>query len=56
MKKKIYILIAVPHLIDVNWLIGLLLCKVTRKKKSAVKKWVTLTTGKIIRKSIEKFG
>ena len=29
-------------------------CKVTRKKKSAVNKWVTLTIGKIIKKSIKK--
>ena len=31
------------------------MCKVARKKKSAVNKWVTLTIGKIIRKSIKKF-
>ena len=28
--------------------------KVTRKKKSAVNKWVTLTIGKMIRKSVKK--
>ena len=37
----------------VNWLY--ILCKVIRKKKSAVNKWVTLMIGKIIRKSIKKF-
>ena len=37
----------------VNWLY--ISCKVTRKKKSAVNKWVTLMIGKIIRKSIKKF-
>ena len=48
MKKNIYIYIAYSssllYLIDANWLIGfiLALCKVARKKKSAVNKWVTL--------------
>ena len=37
----------------VNWLY--ILCKIARKKKSAVSKWVTLTIGKMTRKSIKKF-
>ena len=36
---------SLPQLIDVNWLC--ILYKVTRKKKSVVNKWATLTIGKI---------
>ena len=56
--KKIIILITVPHFFTwcylVNWLY--ISCKVTRKKKSAVNKWVTLTIGKIIGKSMKSSG
>ena len=31
-------------------------CKVKRNKKSAVNKWVTLTIGKIIRKSMKRLA
>ena len=37
----------------VNWVY--ISCKVTRKKTSAVNKWVSLMIGKIIRKSIKNF-
>ena len=57
-EKKIYWLLFLTCLLNwcqfVNWLY--ILCKVTRKKKSAVNKWVkTRMVGKIIRKSIKKF-
>ena len=56
-KKKYYGLKFLTSLFNcyqlVNWLY--ISCKVTRKKKSAVNKWVTLMIGKIIRKSIKKF-
>ena len=54
---------SLPYLIDinrlikllVNWLIDYISCKVIRKKKAAENKWLTLTIGKIKRKSIKKF-
>ena len=62
MKKNIYIdhSSSLPYLIDinhllVNWLIEYISCKVIRKKKAAANKWLTLTIGKIKRKSIKKF-
>ena len=42
---------SLPQLIDVNWLC--ISCKVTRKKKSVVNKWATLTIGKITGKSMK---
>ena len=42
------------YFVTINWIY--ISCKVTRKKKSAVNKWVTLTIGKMKRKSIKSSG